>query len=72
MPLADFHSKVDTLVQNVRSSKPAIGVDRVYIAGEPEFERKKLRLIEGIPLSGAVFEELESLSQQYEVAFSLR
>lgn len=72
MPLDDFHSKVDTLVQNVRSSKPATGVERVYIAGEPEFERKQRRLEEGIPLSSAVFQELESLSQQYEVAFSLR
>jgi len=59
-------------VQNVRSSKPAAGVERVYIAGEPEFERKRLRLVEGIPLSSAVFEELKSLSQRYEVAFSLR
>jgi hypothetical protein len=29
-------------------------------------------LEEGIPLSSAVYEELESLSQRYEVAFSLR
>lgn len=71
MPIAEFQGKVDQLINDVHSSKPAAGFERVYIAGEPEFEKKQIRMEEGIPLSNAVMDELKALSQKYEVSFNL-
>jgi len=58
MPLEAYKSRVDRLVRDIHASKPAAGVKRVYAPGEPEFEHRRERMARGIPLSGAVFEEL--------------
>ncbi|MBI2872110.1 MAG: Ldh family oxidoreductase [Chloroflexi bacterium] len=71
MPLAEFQGRVDTLVRQLLSSKLAKGVERIYVAGGPEFERKRQRTREGIPLSAPVYEELLRLSRELELPFDL-
>lgn len=71
MPLEEFTARVDRLVRQVKSSKPAAGVEEVYLSGEIEFHQKARRLREGIPLSTAVYQELKNLSQELRVPLDL-
>jgi LDH2 family malate/lactate/ureidoglycolate dehydrogenase len=71
IPLEDFRSRLDELVRQIKSSKRAAGVDRIYVAGEIEFEQKRERLQSGIPLSKAVFDELKKLSEDSGTQFDL-
>ena len=69
MPLTEFYDRIDSLVGQIRSSERAPGVERIYVAGEPEFLLKEQRAREGIPLSAEVYHELLELSKEYSVPF---
>ncbi len=69
MPLAEFHERMASLISQIRSSEPGPGVERIYVAGEPEFRLKEQREREGVPLSAEVFQELLDLSNEYSVPF---
>ncbi len=71
MELDEFRRRIDRLGEMVKSSKLARGVDEVFIAGEIEFRRRAERLRDGIPLSGVVFQELQTLAAESGVAFDL-
>ena len=72
MPLPEFQARVDRLVDMVKVSDRAAGVDEVYIAGEIEFRCKAERLRNGIPLSDVVVGELRTLAAASGVPFGLR
>jgi LDH2 family malate/lactate/ureidoglycolate dehydrogenase len=59
MPVEDFRARVDTLIRDVRASRPAPGVERVLVPGELEHECAARRGREGIPLPAALREELD-------------
>ena len=63
MPLEEFRARIDRLVEHVKASELASGVEEVFIAGEPEARRKTERLRDGIPVSAVVREELETVAQ---------
>jgi LDH2 family malate/lactate/ureidoglycolate dehydrogenase len=67
LPRAEFGARVDTLVRDVRSSERAAGVERVYVPGEIEHERRDTRLREGIPLPAALVSELDELAARFEL-----
>ena len=71
MPLDDFRARIDRLVDMVKASEQASGVEEIFIAGEPEARRNTERLREGIPLSDVVREELRGLATELGVAFAL-
>jgi LDH2 family malate/lactate/ureidoglycolate dehydrogenase len=50
-PLEDFKRDMDDMFDSVKSSPPAEGQMRVFVAGEPEAESERRRLREGIPIS---------------------
>jgi LDH2 family malate/lactate/ureidoglycolate dehydrogenase len=62
LPLADFRSSVDTLIREIRTSKRAPGVDRIWLPGEPEHERRLQRNRDGIPLPTQLVAELQRLA----------
>ena len=64
VPLDVFKGYMDTLINDVRSGERAEGVDRIYVPGEIEHLRMDERLREGIPLDGAVIDELEKLGAE--------
>jgi LDH2 family malate/lactate/ureidoglycolate dehydrogenase len=72
MPLEDFRARIDRLVDMVKASDRAAGVEEVYIAGEIEFRRKAERLRNGIPLSDVVYQELKALAAEVGAPFDLR
>ena len=63
VPLDVFRGYMDTLIRDVRSSERAEGVDRIYVPGEIEHLRMDERTRDGVPLDGALVEELERLGK---------
>ncbi|MFN7993388.1 MAG: Ldh family oxidoreductase [Bryobacteraceae bacterium] len=58
MPLADFTSRMEWLVNIVKSSAPAAGYDEVLVAGDPEWRAESERAREGIPIGEGTWESL--------------
>jgi LDH2 family malate/lactate/ureidoglycolate dehydrogenase len=71
MPLSEFRARIDRLVDHVKTSELASGVEEVLIAGEPEARRKADRLRDGIPLSAVVLQELRDVAQSLDVGAEL-
>ena len=51
LPMEDFESRMDRLIQMVKSAAPARDYDEVLIAGEPETRTEWQRSREGIPIA---------------------
>lgn len=66
-PLADFEKAMETWVDRFKASKPKTG-KTVIIPGEPEAAAERDRLLHGIPLVTAVWEDLIGLSKRYDVS----
>ncbi len=71
MPAADYRERIDSLVKMIHSTTPAHGVAAVYVAGQPEFERKRERISGGIPLGDYVHRELQDLAKRFGTAFNI-
>jgi LDH2 family malate/lactate/ureidoglycolate dehydrogenase len=67
MPLPVFQRLVDGYVEQMRSSVPAPGFDRVYLPGELESKARARRSMEGIPIPSKVWEDLVTTSQDLGV-----
>jgi len=63
-PVDEFKKKVDLMFQEIKGSKKFPGKERIYIAGEKEFETRKQRRIEGIPVHPEIFEYMVSLRKE--------
>ena len=50
MPAPLFQAGVTALIQQLRASQLATGVERILLPGELEFKRREARLQDGIPL----------------------
>jgi L-2-hydroxycarboxylate dehydrogenase (NAD+) len=70
-PVSEFKRDMDRLIHQLKATQPIAGQDRVYIAGEIEFETAKRRAKEGIPLLGSVIKGLRDVGEQLEVAYDL-
>src|SRR5213080_3259777 len=62
-PLADFKRDMDDFFDSLKSTPPAEGQTRVYVAGEPEAESEARRRREGIPLSPGLIERVGVLAR---------
>ncbi|MGH7279443.1 MAG: Ldh family oxidoreductase [Candidatus Rokuibacteriota bacterium] len=71
MPLDEFRARVDRLVDMIKASTRAAGVEEVYVPGEPEFRRHAERTRDGIPLSEVVYEELRQVAAATGTPFAL-
>jgi LDH2 family malate/lactate/ureidoglycolate dehydrogenase len=68
-PLDEFRAAVAGLLRRMKESRKAGGHDRIYVAGEKEFEESQRRRRDGIPLSPAVTADLLSLASEFNVPF---
>jgi LDH2 family malate/lactate/ureidoglycolate dehydrogenase len=68
-PAGEFKAHMDNWIRRFRSAKPAPGQERVLIPGDPEREEESERLGKGIPLLGAVVNDLKGLAEKLGVAF---
>ncbi|MDI7274495.1 MAG: Ldh family oxidoreductase [Anaerolineae bacterium] len=71
IPLDSFYARIQQLVAEIKGCRRAEGVSRIYLPGEPELERVKDRLANGIPVPAAVLESLREVARDLDVALSL-
>ena len=69
--VAEFKSDMDRLIRELKSTAPIEGQDRVYVAGELEFETAKDRTAKGIPLLGSVVNDLRDVGKQLGITYDL-
>ncbi len=70
-PLKDFKRDMDLLLRELKSTARAEGQDRVFVAGEIEFETARERTENGIPLHSSVLKGLRELSEQLQIPYDL-
>jgi LDH2 family malate/lactate/ureidoglycolate dehydrogenase len=69
--LAAFKADMDDLLHALKESPKAEGEDRIYVAGEPEWECEQRRRREGIPLAPGLVSQLQEVSAETAVPFTL-
>jgi LDH2 family malate/lactate/ureidoglycolate dehydrogenase len=70
-PVAEFKRDMDRLIAELRATPPAAGQERVYVAGEIEFETAQERAEHGIPLHDSVLKGLRGVSELVGVPYDL-
>jgi LDH2 family malate/lactate/ureidoglycolate dehydrogenase len=59
------------LIRDLKETQPIAGQERVYVAGEIEFETAEERTERGIPLMASVLKGLRDVSEQVGVPYDL-
>jgi LDH2 family malate/lactate/ureidoglycolate dehydrogenase len=67
MPLADFHQRMEQIIELMRSCPAAPGVERIFVPGEIESETARRRSAEGIPINPTLQAELMALAAELGV-----
>ena len=70
-PPGEFKKDMDRLIQELKSTPPIEGQERVYVAGEIEFETAEERTERGIPLHVSVLKGLWEVGEQLGVPYDL-
>jgi len=70
-PLFDFKKQMDDMIKLLKNSPKASGHDRIYVAGEKEFEIAEYNEKNGIPVLKKVVEELKKNGERLGVPFNL-
>jgi LDH2 family malate/lactate/ureidoglycolate dehydrogenase len=70
-PLEAFKADVDDLLRSLKDSPKAEGAERIWVAGEPEWECEQRRRRDGIPLAPGLVTQLRSVAAATGVAFTL-
>jgi LDH2 family malate/lactate/ureidoglycolate dehydrogenase len=70
-PIDAFKADIDDLLRSLKDSPKAEGAERIWVAGEPEWECEQRRRREGIPLAPGLVRQLRSLAAELGVPFSL-
>jgi L-2-hydroxycarboxylate dehydrogenase (NAD+) len=70
-PVTEFKRDMDRLIRELKSTPPIQGQNRVYVAGEIEFETAEERAERGIPLLPSVLKGLREVSEQLGMPYNL-
>ncbi len=66
-PVEDYAAAADATIRRVKAVPPAVGVDEVLVAGEPERRSKARRLVEGISVPDSTWGEIQKAGAKYGV-----
>lgn len=69
--VAVFKKRIDDWIDVFRKTRPAPGHEAVLIPGDPEHEAEKIRSTYGIPVIGAVVNDLKEISKITKVEFQV-
>jgi LDH2 family malate/lactate/ureidoglycolate dehydrogenase len=67
MPVEQFKQRMDQMIEEIKSSPKAAGVEEIFLPGEIEYNTEEKRKAEGIFLSKEVYEDLMQVGEQYGV-----
>ncbi|HYT55566.1 MAG TPA: Ldh family oxidoreductase [Verrucomicrobiae bacterium] len=70
-PVTEFKKDMDRLIRELKSTPPTAGQERVYVAGQIEFETAEERAERGIPLLSSVLKALREVGDQLGVRYDL-
>ncbi|OPZ59143.1 MAG: putative oxidoreductase YjmC [Deltaproteobacteria bacterium ADurb.Bin510] len=65
--LETFKRTTGAIMREIRSSKVAPGEQRIYLAGEKEFEMIERRKAEGIPVNEALQDDIRKHIKEYDI-----
>ena len=71
MPVAEFKSRMDSLIGEIRSSPLAYGVEAIYLPGELEYRREQERRRDGVPIEAERLNALRALGQELDLTTQL-
>lgn len=63
MDVDEFKQRMDVQIRQMRDSEKAKGVDRIYLPGEIELERKENFLRDGIAFATQIVEDLDAMAE---------
>ena len=63
----DFRRDMDRMLESLRTTLPAEGAERVWFAGQKEFEREKASIAAGVPVLGKTYGQLCGFGDEYGV-----
>ena len=63
MPLDAFKARMDAMIQEIKQAPKAVGVERIYLPGEMEWERRDMALQQGLQLPDYVLVNLRGLAE---------
>jgi L-2-hydroxycarboxylate dehydrogenase (NAD+) len=69
--VAAFKRDMDEELRDFKNSEKAPGAERIYVAGEIEYEKTLAHRRDGVPVHAKVWAGLEKLAQELDVPFEL-
>ncbi len=70
--LEEFKNRIELLIADVKSVQLMDGIERVYVPGEIEWEKREKYLRDGIPYPPAALGQLEKFGQEIGITTKLR
>ena len=67
IPLATSRRITGQIMRALQASRRAPGQDRIYVAGEKEYEMEKLRREQGIPVNNNLLRELRTMRDELQI-----
>ena len=64
---AEFRRDMDTMLSDLRACPPAAGAERVYFAGQKEFEHEAETAKTGVPVLRKTYEQLSAIGRDHGV-----
>ncbi len=63
LPIATFKARMDKMIREIKGAPKAVGVERIYLPGEMEWERREAALRDGLQLPEFVLTNLLGLAE---------
>ncbi|MGM0367829.1 MAG: Ldh family oxidoreductase [Actinomycetota bacterium] len=70
-PVIDFKKQMDSLIEELKNAPRAKGKEKIYVAGEKEFESEAYNRKHGVPLLKAVVKDLKKNGEKVGVPFNV-
>ncbi len=67
LPIAEFKKNIGDLLRTLRSTRKAPGQDRIYTAGEKEFEMEKIVRQKGVPVNANLRKDIQYLQNELNI-----
>ncbi len=72
MPIDEFKARMETLIEHLRASKLAPGIERIIVPGEPEYEARARNLESGtIPMLRNTYERVQAHIEEHDLGVKL-
>jgi LDH2 family malate/lactate/ureidoglycolate dehydrogenase len=71
LPPALFEGRIGALIEQIKASERAPGVERILLPGELEFERREARLHSGIPIADEALKTVQAVADNLGLSLDL-